>query len=63
MDIHERYAYDIQREIAFQKKQERQIILFRANCKLYLKFRTTMNERKSLGKTMATTIEYEDEQY
>ena len=62
MDIHDQFISEIQHEIALLNTGKANYVIL-ANCRLYLKFRTILNESMSHGKTIATTVEYEDEQY
>ena len=55
--------FNTKHDIVFLQKRERQITLFRPNCRLYLKFWTLLNEGVSHAKTIETNIEYKHERY
>ena len=62
MDIHDRYTYEIRQEIALLKTgKANYAIQSRLLITIHLKFRTSLNECRSHGKTIAliaTTVEY-----
>ena len=63
MDIHERYPYEIQHEIASLKNRNGKLRYFEPIVDYNRNSLRIMNECMSYGKTVATTIEKEDEQY
>ena len=64
MDIHDQYISEIQHAIALLNTgKANYVILSQSSIVFNLKFRTTLNKLMIHEKTIATNVEYEDEQY